>query len=251
MGQQHPWLKVSLIFLLALLTKLLLANPAITPSVKRAPAVLSRDSEEISKLVSESEPAPSQAPIRSSDLRASKVPAVRAEVAAPSQAAAFRAGRPPAVTETVERAVSARYLLSLGTGVAVAGEEMGWVLHWGVLGRVVPWLPLYVGADIGAHYWRHSPTTPATTMAGIQILASAVYEFDFGRAPIRPYMGLSIGPFLKNNVDSGFSVSAAAMLRPGMLFALNDLASLSLEPRLGFLEGEFLLHGQASAVFPL
>lgn len=199
MRAQHPWLKLSLILLLALITRIVLAEEKWADEVSG---------------------------------RAKRVASVTRE----------------AVTGSGESS----YLLNLGTGVAAISDQMGWVMNWGALARVTSHMPWFVGADIGVHYWRQSPVVPGNSMTGIQVMATSLYSFDLGRHSfLTPYLGLSAGPFLRYREREGLAASLSLVLRPGMRFRFTDVLSLSLEPRLGLMESNLLVQGQASAVFTL
>lgn len=264
-----PWLRLSVILLLALLTRILLAAPVEKgpyPKVeapKRAPAVLSLDSEEIKPLMTEADEAASPARV---------APKVSATAGKPAEET-FRAPRTPGVSRAPSlgttppsgRAISAApvsvekiatgtaveegYFISMGTGMAVVDKYVGWIMSWGALGRIDEDWPVYVGADIGVHYWRSSPSMPSANLTGIQILGSSVYQFR-GDSFLRPYVGISFGPFLRN-AEKGLTTSAVLLARPGILFTVSEIASLGLEPRFGLFEGSFVLEGQANAVFSL
>lgn len=199
MATHYPWLKLSLILLLALLTRIALAEVSwpeeLSGKARRAAAVVSES------LADDSGP---------------------------------------------------DYLLSLGTGLAVIDQQMGWVMHWGAMGKVVPDQDWYVGMDVGVHYWRHSPITSGASMTGIQMLASGYYAFDLGKTSfLTPYLGLSAGPFLRYRENANLAASLSVILRPGMRFRFTDVISMSLEPRIGLLEGGLVVQGQGAAVFSL
>lgn len=140
-----------------------------------------------------------------------------------------------------------RLLLDIGPSLAVRGNHLGWGLHTGIVGKVTPRYPIYVGGEATTLYW--SPA--ASGVAGMAVAATGLWHFNLGNRWIRPYAGLSLGTFLRHREGQPLSVSPSFAVRPGLLVAIVDLVSLSLEPRFGLIESEFVLQGQANAVFSL
>jgi hypothetical protein len=138
-------------------------------------------------------------------------------------------------------------MIDLGPSLAARGNHLGWAFHAGIVGKVDYRLPLYVGGEATTYYWNGAEAG----MAGMAIAATALWHFDIGGRWIRPYAGASLGTFLRHHEGRALGVSPTFSVRPGLLVAILDLASLSLEPRFGLLDGEFVFQGQANAVFSL
>lgn len=153
----------------------------------------------------------------------------------------------PTAAATVNRINPPTYLFSLGTGLAAINDNAGWVLHWGIMVRAFTNLPLYFGPDINVHYWSTSPSSSAVTMMGVQAMASSLIAFDLPGTILRSYLGLSVGPFLRNHGGGPIGWTFSSTARVGMLFLVDDRLSVAVEPRLGLLEGSFALSGVLSA----
>ncbi len=204
----HAWLRLCLILLAALLTRILCAAPPLM--------------EDTNPPVREVAPA---------------APLVKA--AAPVAT--------PVTHETIKRFEPPTYLFSLGTGIAAINESAGWVLHWGAMMRPFSTLSLYLGPDFNVHYWGTSPSVPAVTMTGIQAMASGIFAFDLPGTILRSYMGLSFGPFLRNHGGGPIGWSFSTVGRVGMIFLVDPKLSIAVEPRIGLLEGGFVLQGLLNA----
>lgn len=217
MALRHGWWRVTLFLLLALLTRVLCAGPA------KPPQLFSRGSEELFPIPAKTRAAPGGRVAPAAPVLSERLPA---------------------------HSAASNWILSMGAGLAVVDQHVGWVMHWGMQTRALAEWPLYVGADVGVHYWNRSPAEDQNgSLTGLQALATATWQFVLSHRAAQPYLGISAGPFFRNYTDSPLGLSISAVLRPGITFPLSDAASLGIEPRIGLLEGSFLLQGQASAVF--
>lgn len=165
------------------------------------------------------------------------------------------------------------YNISAGFGPSVLNGALGWGFNVSAVRKInfTPRShPFRLGLDVGMQFWRRTNqadplgVVPRPEFTGgvtnIQVLPTAYWEFLLPMVPAAiPYLGLSAGPSFY--LTSGTAVSGGAvneselfptlLLRPGLHVVLSEDAGITFEPKLGFLESQFLFVPNMSAVWHL
>ena len=98
---------------------------------------------------------------------------------------------------------------------------------------------LYVGADLGLHFWGKAfSTTQSST--GLQLLPTVIYQFN-PRSNWVPFLGLSAGGYwwvAQPTGSPGFDFML--VFRPGVLIPISSSMGLSVEAKYGSLGGAFI-----------
>lgn len=103
--------------------------------------------------------------------------------------------------------------------------------------------PLYLGVETGYLRWEPNGRADYRGMpvgqTTIPLLVSALYRFE-NDSGVYPYLGLSAGTAITRPDDRDDSFyQVAVFFRPGAEFEINRYVSITLEPRLGFLDTSF------------
>lgn len=137
--------------------------------------------------------------------------------------------------------ISRALRLSVAPGATVYRETDGFQTSFSVMQG---YGPFFVGIE--SAYMRWSPTM-RTDYSGMKVgqttiplLATALYRFE-NDSGVFPYLGgsLGIGLTRRDNGD-GNHFETIAYFRPGVEFEIAEVVSLTIEPRIGFLDDSFL-----------
>lgn len=128
-------------------------------------------------------------------------------------------------------------------GETALGLNFGWLTEAGS--------KLYVGADIGIHFWGKA-LGYTESLTGLQLLPTVVYHLK-GSSKLTPYIGLSAGPYLYVSKPAGWptGIDFALLFRPGLNWSITDSFVLNLEAKYGELGGALLVMPVASVAFTL
>lgn len=157
-------------------------------------------------------------------------------------------------TTTVSSHAATEWTASVGPSVSILPDsgETGIGTNFTFAGKVFETTPLYLGLDVGLTFWGNwlggvdAARNPASK-TGLAFLPMAYYEFNQGRL-IRPYVGLSTGPYLnfgQLRTDAYF----ALFFKPGVNVAFNEKLGAGFESKFGSLAGTLIWAPQATINF--
>ena len=117
--------------------------------------------------------------------------------------------------------------------------ETGAGLSFGMLWQTEPSSRLYVGADLGLHFWGKAfSTTESST--GLQLLPTVIYHLN-AKSTWVPFIGLSAGGYWwVAQPAGGPGFDFMLVFRPGLMIPVSSTMNLSVEAKYGSLSGFFL-----------
>lgn len=116
--------------------------------------------------------------------------------------------------------------------------ETGFGLSFGVLTQMELSPRLYVGGDLGLHFWGKLSGTSNTT--GLQLTPTAIYTLG-SHSRWMPYFGLSAGPYLEFGGLSGTEANFLMVFRPGVHWNLSRKIGLNGEAKFGSYAGALIV----------
>jgi hypothetical protein len=180
-----------------------------------------------------------------------------------SMAAGKRAGRTAASTTTdaVTNSASSDTLLNFGSVLPMLPDtgETGFGFSFGFLTQTEATKKLYVGADLGLHFWGKFEAlgNGSESVTGLQFLPTAIYTFGNSTSFV-PYFGLSAGPYLLFNtvkVDAPKETSSTLVFmlafRPGLNWNFGKKVGLNAEAKFGQLGPFFIVIPSVGLNIPL
>jgi len=148
----------------------------------------------------------------------------------------------PAFGSRATASDSGKILFSPGLAVPLFVDpgETAAGLSLGMLWQTEPSSRLYVGADLGLHFWGKAfSTTESST--GLQLLPTVVYHLN-SKPNWVPFIGLSAGGYWwVAQPTGGPGFDFMLVFRPGMMIQVSSSMNLSVEAKYGSLGGAFLL----------
>lgn len=137
---------------------------------------------------------------------------------------------------------------ALTTGFALPilpdSGETGFGFAFGVLTKTEASNHLFIGGDLGIHFWGNLVGNSNTT--ALQLLPTVVYTLG-SNAKVVPYMGLSAGAYLYLNalksdmMNTGTRIDFLLAFRPGVNWNINSKVGLNAEAKFGNLGGALLV----------
>lgn len=156
--------------------------------------------------------------------------------------ASNKAGRLGASTNTESIVGSPATDTYLQTGLVIPilpnNGETGFGLSFGVLTQTEISHRLYVGGDLGLHFWGKISGTSNTT--GLQLTPTAIYNFG-ATANWVPYFGLSAGPYLEFGGLTGTEANFLLVFRPGVYWNVSKKLGLNGEAKFGSYAGALVV----------
>jgi hypothetical protein len=161
-------------------------------------------------------------------------------------------------TESVYGPQNPKWELYAGPGMMAFGGVAGFAINFGGAYKVMPNMPLYVGADLGVGF---------ASGTEIQILPTAYWVFEVPSMPKFHFMGgLSLGPTIvsegatiptvniNGTIIQGTSVSASSvqfelLFRPGMQYEVGKNFMATFEPKFGILSSSFIFNPTLNGVY--
>ncbi len=165
------------------------------------------------------------------------------------------------------------YNFSAGFGPTVLFGAVGAGISIGAARQVAPEFPFFMGVDLGAHIWNYGrgerdalksfPLNAEGTTTSFPLLATFYYKTFLPLMPAAiPFVGVSLGPNIysthvvrqEEGVEVPYqttTIYAEILLRMGLQIVFSDEASITLEPKLGFLGPAFLFSPQVSAMWTI
>jgi len=143
-------------------------------------------------------------------------------------------------TETVAATPSSDTYLQTGLVIPVLPNtgETGFGLSFGVLTQTELSHRLYVGGDLGLHFWGKLAEPSNTT--GLQVTPTAIYLFG-SSSNLVPYFGLSAGPYLEFGGATGTEANFLMVFRPGVHWNLSKKMGLNGEAKFGSYAGALVV----------
>ncbi len=154
-------------------------------------------------------------------------------------------------TETVSTHSGSGTFLTAGFAIPmlIDSGETGFGFSWGVLTQTEASNHLYVGADLGLHFWGKmlsvGLSSGSNSVTGIQLTPTAIYTLG-SHSRFVPYVGISAGPYIYVNaldgIDTGSRVDFTLAFRPGINWQLSKQLELNGEAKFGSLGGVFIIN---------
>jgi hypothetical protein len=142
------------------------------------------------------------------------------------------------------------FTASVNPGLSFLGGIVGPAVGSYVGIKPVQDLDLHVGGDFNLAFY-----FPGSFMMQLDILPSAWYEFNLGKAStIRPVVGLSFGPTILVGSGGGLAFSGvtyALYFRPGFLMRTGNNTHIGGDLKFGIVGGAFVFRPQANFVWEL
>ena len=116
--------------------------------------------------------------------------------------------------------------------------ETGFGLSFGALTQTEISPRLYVGGDLGLHFWGKISGTSNTT--GLQLTPTALYNFA-AASKWSPYFGLSAGPYLEFGGLTGTEANFLLVFRPGVHWNISKKMGINGEAKFGSYAGALMV----------
>lgn len=136
---------------------------------------------------------------------------------------------------------SGKTIFSPGLSVPILADsgETALGISLGLLFPAEPGSKLFVGGDVGVHFWGKFLSPTASTTA-LQLLPTAIYHLG-SKPSFVPFIGLCAGPYwYVAQATGGPGIDFMILLRPGIQMALGDSMTLTAETKYGSVEGLFV-----------
>lgn len=116
--------------------------------------------------------------------------------------------------------------------------ETGFGLSFGVLTQTELNHRLFVGGDLGLHFWGKISGTSNTT--GLQLTPTAIYTLG-SNSNFVPYFGLSAGPYLEFGGATGTEANFLMVFRPGVHWNIGKKIGINGEAKFGSYAGALVV----------
>lgn len=148
-------------------------------------------------------------------------------------------------TETVTTSSAADTYLQTGFVLPILPNngETGFGLSFNVLTKTELSSRLFVGGDLGLHFWGKLSGNSNTT--GLQATPTAIYTLGSASSFV-PYFGLSAGPYLEFGGLTGTEANFLFVFRPGFNWNIGRKIGLSGEAKFGSYAGALVVMPVAS-----